>query len=668
MERPHGNGTEPPAQTGHRLPSIMRANLDQRLRLELNIGRTDHFIVLGERSSMSSTSSMTRKRSRISLRVVSRGLCVATVGGLLLGTVPAVVSASPPVLAAPLVPSIVGLSEGATGNDVKAVQSALLAAGVRVPGGADGIFGPATRSAVTAFQSRNGLPASGNIDEATAAALGLSGSSSPTGAAASGTLTVGAKGDAVAELQRALMAAGVYVPGGADGDFGPATKTAVSSYQRWNGLPVTGEVDSVTSSHLKLGTGAAPAAAPSAPVASAASSSFIGMTIGARGENVRVLQRALIAAGITVRGGADGVFGPMTASALTSYQQAKGLAATGSLDEASIASLALTPADPAAPAPAAPAAAPTANPYVGMSVGATGNLVKDLQRALMGTGLVLRGGADGVFGNATKGVLIAFQQVNARPQTGTVSEADATQLALGGAAAAPQGVSAPVGYAVFGERGTRVTALQQSLISAGISFAGGADGVFGAATAGAILAFQRQNGLTPTGKLDDATAAKLGSAPTAAPAPPSSAGITIDVFPVQGQCWFGDTWHAPRGGGRLHEGVDIIAAKGNLLYAAVSGRISKQYFDYPGALAGNGLQIMQDNGTYFTYLHLDTFAEGMAVGATVTAGQVIGTVGSTGNSATPHLHFEAHPSGGGAVNPYPIIKPVDACNVTAPRA
>ena len=107
---------------------------------------------------------------------------------------------------------------------------------------------------------------------------------------------------------------------------------------------------------------------------------------------------------------------------------------------------------------------------------------------------------------------------------------------------------------------------------------------------------------------------------------------------------------------------------GKLLYAAVTGTISKVYVDTPGALAGNGLRIAQDNGTYFTYLHMDTFAEGIELGAKVTAGQVVGTVGSTGNSATPHLHFEVHPGGGAPVNPYPLVKPIDACNVTAPRA
>ncbi len=608
---------------------------------------------------------MQTTRKQRSVRLAVRCVCAATISGLTLGAVPMVATASPAVLAAPLLPqTVVGLRQGATGAEVVALQKALIASGVTVPGGADGVFGPATKSALTAYQSRSGLATTGEVDEASASALGLAAAS--TAPTASAALSVGSQGDAVKQLQSALMAAGVFVPGGADGVFGPATKTAVSNYQRWNGLAVTGDVDAATAARLGLGSSPAAPATP-APAAST-SSSFVGMKVGARGENVKVLQRALIAAGITVRGGADGVFGAMTAAALTSYQQANGLTANGVVDDALVVKLALGAGTPATtPAPTPAPAAPAGASYVGLAVGSNGALVKDLQRALMQTGLALLGGADGVFGNATRATLMKFQQTQGHEQTGVVTAAAATLLALG-TPAAPQGASNQPGFAVFGERGDRVTSLQQALIKAGIGFAGGADGVFGAATAGAILAFQRREGLPATGKVDQATADRLGSAPAPAPAPPTSAGVSIDVFPVQGKCWFGDTWMAPRGGGRLHEGLDIIAARGNLLYAAVSGTVSKLYYDFPGALAGNGLRIAQDNGTYFTYLHLDTFADGIAVGTKVTAGQVIGTVGNTGNSATPHLHFEVHPNGGAAVNPYPLVKPIDACNVLTPRA
>ena len=602
------------------------------------------------------------KRQSVCSGAFVRCLSVATIAGLAFATVPMVAAAAPPALQAPLLPqAVVGLRQGANGADVSTLQQALIAAGVSVPGGADGYFGPATKSALTAYQSRSGLTTTGEVDDATAAALGLT-APAPAAAAAAG-LTMGSQGDSVKALQTALMAYGVFVPGGADGVFGQATKTAVSNFQRWNGLAVTGEVDAATSAKLKLGSSpAAPAAAASPqPTATA----FVGMSVGARGDNVKVLQRALIAAGISVRGGADGVFGPATAAALSSYQQANGLGATGVVDDAVVTKLALTPGAPA-PAPAPAPVPATGASYVGLTVGSNGALVKDLQRALVQAGLTLRGGADGVFGNMTKATLVQFQQSQGREQTGVVSDADAAALSLG-TAAAPQGIASQVGFAVYGERGDRVKALQQSLLNAGLSFPGGADGVFGASTAGAILAFQRREGLPATGKIDQATADRLGSAPAPAPTPPSSVGIALDVFPVQGKCWFGDTWQAPRGGGRTHEGVDIIAARGNLLYAAVSGTISKVYIDMPGSRAGNGLRISRDNGTYVTYLHMDTLAEGIVVGVPVTAGQVVGTVGSTGNSATPHLHFEVHPGGGAAVNPYPLVKPIDACNVTTPR-
>ena len=106
------------------------------------------------------------------------------------------------------------------------------------------------------------------------------------------------------------------------------------------------------------------------------------------------------------------------------------------------------------------------------------------------------------------------------------------------------------------------------------------------------------------------------------------------------KCYYGDTWHAPRSGGRLHEGVDLIGAEGLLLYAVTDGTITRKYIDTPGSLAGNGLRLTRPDGTYFLYFHLSDFAPGIDVGSKVKAGDVIGYNGNTGNSSPPHLHFE----------------------------
>lgn len=115
---------------------------------------------------------------------------------------------------------------------------------------------------------------------------------------------------------------------------------------------------------------------------------------------------------------------------------------------------------------------------------------------------------------------------------------------------------------------------------------------------------------------------------------------------------FTDTWGAPRSGGRSHKGVDMLAPYGTPIYAVTSGIWDVRSY---GRSAGNWAILRGDNGHRYYYMHLQSHRVGD--GARVAAGQLTGTNGDTGNArGTPHLHFEYHPGGGGAVNPYPLVK------------
>ncbi|MFT3854323.1 MAG: peptidoglycan DD-metalloendopeptidase family protein [Ilumatobacteraceae bacterium] len=110
---------------------------------------------------------------------------------------------------------------------------------------------------------------------------------------------------------------------------------------------------------------------------------------------------------------------------------------------------------------------------------------------------------------------------------------------------------------------------------------------------------------------------------------------------------FDSTFGAPRSGGRRHEGVDLIGARGTPVLAVVDGvAVGKQ-----NALGGTTISLTGVDGNRYYYAHLDGYVN---LG-NVTAGEVIGILGQTGNAiySVPHLHFEIHPGGGPAVDPYP---------------
>ena len=139
-------------------------------------------------------------------------------------------------------------------------------------------------------------------------------------------------------------------------------------------------------------------------------------------------------------------------------------------------------------------------------------------------------------------------------------------------------------------------------------------------------------------------------APAPETPPPSNAGSGI-VCPVAGPRAFGDTWGAARSGGRSHEGVDMMSPAGTPLVAVESGSVQFK----TTRLGGNSVWLNGASGTRYFYAHLSAW-EGSS--RSVSQGEVIGYVGATGNTTANHLHFEVHPGGGRAVNPYPYVRAV----------
>jgi hypothetical protein len=142
------------------------------------------------------------------------------------------------------------------------------------------------------------------------------------------------------------------------------------------------------------------------------------------------------------------------------------------------------------------------------------------------------------------------------------------------------------------------------------------------------------------------------------------------VFPVLGTASYIDDFGDPRGQGG-HEGNDIMAPRRALALAAEAGTVK---FHTTSARAGCMLYLDGESGTEYLYIHLNNdlgdgndnqgkcvagvaYAKGLKSGAKVAAGQAIGYVGDSGdaNGIHPHLHFEVHPGGGGAVNPFAYL-------------
>jgi murein DD-endopeptidase MepM/ murein hydrolase activator NlpD len=146
------------------------------------------------------------------------------------------------------------------------------------------------------------------------------------------------------------------------------------------------------------------------------------------------------------------------------------------------------------------------------------------------------------------------------------------------------------------------------------------------------------------------------------------------VFPILRTGWlshinFKNDWHAPRmrliGGEWLqvgvHEGNDIFAEPGTPIVAVLGGRVEQIGWTF---YSGWRVGIRGDDGRYWFYAHMRTYAPGLGEGDRVETGQHIGAVGNTGYGNRPghrdefihHLHIGIEEPDGTWIDPYPLMQ------------
>jgi murein DD-endopeptidase MepM/ murein hydrolase activator NlpD len=139
----------------------------------------------------------------------------------------------------------------------------------------------------------------------------------------------------------------------------------------------------------------------------------------------------------------------------------------------------------------------------------------------------------------------------------------------------------------------------------------------------------------------------------AAPVTPVVGSVPEHVLPVAGRVTsgFGERRDPVGGGAEFHAGIDLAAPKGSQVRAIAAGTVS---FSGNRGNAGNVVELQHGGGLVTLYAHLDRPL--VAAGQKVGAGQVVATVGSTGRTTGPHLHFAVRRYGQ-AVDPTPLLAP-----------
>ena len=148
-----------------------------------------------------------------------------------------------------------------------------------------------------------------------------------------------------------------------------------------------------------------------------------------------------------------------------------------------------------------------------------------------------------------------------------------------------------------------------------------------------------------------------------------AAHLSALVFPVPSvaSSRLDDSFDAPRGGGRRHNAIDILAPKGSPVLSVEDGRVLRMTRNASGGISLYASNL--DEQFVYYYAHLDGYHPGIYAGRPLMRGDTIGFVGTTGNAPkdTPHLHFQVMrmPSdrkfwNGEPINPYPLLRPATA--------
>ncbi len=415
------------------------------------------------------------------------------------------------------------LKNGSQGTMVRMTQVRLAELGY-YNGGADGLFGSSTASAVKAFQRNNNLQADGQAGEQTLDKLfsdNAKAAATPVKTAnpnADRVMISGMEGNDVYSLQKRLIELR-YLNGVPDAVFGVETEQAVRAFQENNGMQADGKAGPATVKKLNAKT--AKPFTKATPTATPKPGNYVSLMEGDAGQSVYDMQARLYEL-CYYNGRIDGRFGPSTTASVVAFQRACGLDADGIAGPATQKKLFSDSAmmNPGVisgtgqvKATTAPNAASNTAPSTSMlSNGSSGLAVTQMQIQLSELGYY-SGRIDGYYGPDTAEAVRAFQQGNGLGADAIAGEGTLTLLFSGKASAkaSPQSTLKPdtTRMLEYGQKGDQVKLMQNRLYQLYYLDESSVTGDFGNKTLEAVKSFQQRNGLDPDGIAGPGTLVKL---------------------------------------------------------------------------------------------------------------------------------------------------------------